>query len=826
MNALSQDLRYALRLLRKSPGFTLVAVLSIALGIGATTAIFSVVNAVLLRPLPFAEDERLVVVSELIPKITSEPIPMPAHDTQLFAAAAAFEQSAAMMPLFKDVSGAASAERLQGLRVSPSLFPMLGVTPLRGRVFTAEEDRPGIRVAMISHALWQRQFNGDPALVGRTMLLNREPYEVIGVMPPDFAFPVKGSISGIDADTADFFIPVAFTEDELKVRGDAFRFTVMARLAPGVTVERANAEAQAIAKRIHAEYPPGQRAALDLRAAVQPLFEKVVGDSRRLLTLLFGAVALLLAIACANVANMLLNRATGRGRELAVRMALGAGRRRVVTQLLTESVLLALMGGFLGALLARAGTAMLVGFLPATLPRTGEIAVDANVLTFAITLSVLTGLLFGLAPALSASRGGAGGGLQGALRDAGKGMSSSARWNRVRQGLAVMELALALVLLAGAGLLLRSLLFVVNASPGFTPENTIAASLLLPEPEYAAPARSREFVERLQRDTASLPGVESVGAATDLPFESNLQRVVTPEPPARVTGAESIVGYAIVQGRYFESLGIPLHQGRLLTEADNKDSMEVAVVNDAFARKFFADRQSVIGARFKFGTLTGSAPWTTIVGVVGSIGKGGPDRAALPTTYQSVGQADFPQLLRRMSVVARVSDGGDPASLLSALRDRVRAIDPHLPLGGVKTMEMATAAALAPRRATAALVGVFAVSALLLAALGLYGVLAYAVGQRTQEFGIRLALGAEPRQVLELVLREGVVLALCGVGLGLALSAALGRTLASFLYGIGAYDPAVLIGVPLLLMVVALLACLVPARRAVTVDPMRTLRSE
>ncbi len=664
----------------------------------------------------------------------------------------------------------------------------------------------GIRVAIVSYQLWQRQFGGDPAQVGRTMLLDREPHEVIGVMPREFAFPLKGSVDGVDA--ADFFVPLALTEDELKTRGDAFKFTVMARLAPGVTVERASAEAMAIAKRIHAEYPPGQRKAFELRAVVQPLFERVVGDSRRLLTLLFGAVALLLAIACANVANMLLNRATGRGRELAVRMALGASRGRVIGQLLTESVLLALMGGLLGAAIARAGTTMLVGVLPETLPRTGEIAVDARVLMFAIALSVLTGVLFGLAPALSASRDGGGGEAEAvcrALRDAGKGMGSSARWNRVRQGLAVTELALALVLLAGAGLLLRSLLVAVTASPGFTVESTLAASLVLPETEYASPVRSREFFDRLQRDTASLPGVQSVGAGTDLPFDSNLQRIFTPEPPARLPGTESIIGYTVVQGAYFEALGIPLRQGRLLTTADDsKEAPPVVLVNDTFVRRYFGDRP-VIGTRIKFGTLTGKAPWMTIVGVVGSVGKGGPDREPFPHVYQAVGQADFPQLLRRMNVVARVS-GGAPAALLPALRERVQAIDPHLPLDGLKTMEMAAAEALAPRRATAALVGVFAVSALLLAALGLYGVLAYAVGQRTQEFGIRLALGAEPRQVLGLVLREGLVLALSGVTIGLALAALLGRTLASFLYGIGAYDPAVMIGVPVVLMAVALLA--------------------
>jgi predicted permease len=820
MNNLSQDLRYAARLLRKSPGFTLVAVLSIAFGIGATTAIFSVVNAVLLRPLPFADGERLVIVNELVPQITSTPIPMPAPDTRDFAAAASFERSAAMAPELKDVSGAAAPERLKGLRVSPSLFPMLGATPLRGRVFTQDDDRPGIRVAIVSHRLWQRQFSGDPTLVGRTMLLDREPYEVIGVMPPDFTFPIKGSVDGIDgAYGADFFIPLALTPEELK-RRDGFAFTVMAKLAPGVTIERAGAEAAAIATRTQEQYSPSQRKALELRAVVRPLFETIVQDSRRLLTLLFGAVALLLAIACANVANMLLNRAIGRGRELAVRMALGASRRRVIGQLLTESVLLGLMGGLLGAAIARIGTTLLVRVLPETLPRTGEIAVDATVLTFAIALSVLTGLLFGLAPALSASRGG----LQAALRDAGKGMSSSARWNRVRQGLAVTELALALVLLAGAGLLLRSLLFAVTASPGFSVGGTLAASVVLPETEYATPVRWREFFDRLQRDTASLPGVQSVGAGTDLPFESNLQRIFTPEPPARLPGTDSIIGYAVVQGRYFETLGIPLRQGRLLTDADgNKDAMPVVLVNDTFVRRYYGDRP-VIGSRIKFGTLTGDAPWVTIVGVVGSVGKGGPDREPFPHVYQSVGQADFPDLLRRMNVVARVS--GDPASLLPALRERVQALDPHLPLDGLKTMEQAAAAALAPRRATASLVGVFAVSALLLAALGLYGVLAYAVGQRTQEFGIRLALGAEPRQVLGLVLREGLVLALSGVTIGLTLSALLGRTLASFLYGIGAYDPAVLIGVPVVLLLVAIAASVIPARRAVRVDPMRTLRSE
>jgi len=498
-------------------------------------------------------------------------------------------------------------------------------------------------------------------------------------------------------------------------------------------------------------------------------------------------------------------------------------------------VLLGLMGGLLGAAIARAGTTLLVRVLPETLPRAGEIAVDARVLTFAIALSVLTGLLFGLAPALSASRdgggrwsgSGGGGGLQGALRDAGKGMGSSSRWNRVRQGLAVMELALALVLLAGAGLLLRSLLVAVTASPGFTVADTLAASLVLPETEYTTLARSREFFDRLQREMTSLPGVQVVGAGTDLPFDSNLQRIFTPEPPARLTGTESIIGYTVVQGKYFEALGIPLRQGRFLTDADDsKDAPGVVLVNDTFVRRYFGDRP-VVGTRIKFGTLTGKAPWVTIVGVVGSVGKGGPDREPFPHVYQAPGQADFPKLQWRMNVVARVSGGGAaPASLLPAIRDRVRAIDPHLPLDGVKTMEMATAEALAPRRATAALVGVFAVSALLLAALGLYGVLAYAVGQRTQEFGIRLALGAEPRQVLGLVLREGLVLALTGVTIGLTLAALLGRTLASFLYGVGAYDPAVLIGVPVMLLVVAVVASLIPAQRAVRVDPMRTLRSE
>lgn len=872
-----QDLRYAARLLRKSPAFTSVAVLSLAFGIGATTAIFSVVYAVLLRPLPYPAPDRLVLVRERLPQITPNPITMPAPDTREFSRAAAFEQAMTMNRDAHALSGVATPERLQAIRVSPSMFAMLGVTPVRGRAFTAAEDRPDHQVVLISHALWQRQFHGDPAIVGRAILLDRQPHQVIGVMPRDFTFPIGGT--GRDG-SLDLFLPLGLTPTELNAKGDNFDYDVIARLRAGVSLERARAEAEAIAARVHETYPADVRGTFELHAAVLPLFERVIGGSRNLLALLFGAVALLLTIACANVANMLLSRAAGRGRELALRRALGASRGRVVQQLLTESVLLALIGGILGAVVAYAGTDLLVRWLPGDLPRTDEVRVDAMILTFAIALSLVTGLLFGLAPALSVSRregdaghahahglarwgrrraapassvphrdqhaddqpahglarwaigrirtrarGGANEGLQAALRESGKGTGGGAHGHRLRQVLAVTELALALVLLTGAGLLLRSFLVVLTMDPGFEPKGALSVSLALPETQYREPAQARAFYDRLLDDLGALPGVQQIGGGSDLPFQWSWLRIATrDQAPAQASGGEQTpVGFTVVHRRYFEALGIRLREGRLFDDRDRGGTPAVLLVNDAFARRFFPDR-SAIGGRVKWGTPTSDAPWLTIVGVVSSVARDGPDREPAPQAFAPYAQMTTLGELSRLSVVLRVN--GDPVSLMPSVRARIQALDPHLPLDSLRTLDDATARALAPRRMTAGLVSVFAVSAVLLAALGLYGVLAYAVGQRTQEFGIRLALGAAPRQVLGLVLGQGLALALTGVAIGLVLSAWLARAMTSLLFGIGPFDPGVMVGVPLTLLAIALVACVIPARRAVRVDPIRALRTE
>jgi putative ABC transport system permease protein len=804
MRTLWQDLRYGARMLLKNPGFTLVAVLTLALGIGANTAIFSVVNGVLLSALPYPHPEQLAMVwcdnrrQGIRDDITSYPNFVDWRDRNK-----TFQGMAGMTSADFHLTGAGEPEEIRAAIVSIDFFQLIGVSPVLGRGFTAEEEQPGRdRIVVMSHGLWQRRFGGDPGMLNKTISLSGIPNIVVGIMPPGFHFP----------ENTDLWRPLAPNEGMRAARGGFF-LPVVGRLKPGVTRAQAQADLDVIANQIEQQYPDMAGYGVN----VVPVLEQSVGPIRRALMILFGAVGFVLLIACANVANLLLARAAVRQREVAVRSALGAHAWRIVRQLLTESMLLAVLGGALGVLLAWWGLRLLVDLSPANIPRLENIRLDGRVLWFTLGLSLLTGLIFGLAPALQTTHLK----LSETLKEGGRTGVGGGRAQRIRGAFIVAEVALTLALLVGAGLLVRSFWRLQQVNPGFKADNLLTLRLTLPRSRYTDGVQAVSFFERLQERLAALPGVVSASAASDI----MLRRLATsagftienrPQDPSELALE---LPFDRVQPNYFQTMGIQLLKGRAFTPQDARDRPKVAIVNETFVKRYFPNEDPV-GKRFTFGDARPNAQWITIVGVVRDTKRQGLDQPIRIESWLPLAQEPSGS----MEVVLRTR--GDPLALSTAVREAVWSLDRDLPIPSIQSMEQILSARVAPRRLNMLLLGMFALVALILAAVGIYGVMSYAVTQRTHEIGIRMALGAQSGDVIGLVLKQGMMLTLAGVVIGLAATFALTRLMASLLFDVSATDPITFVAIAILLTGVALVACWIPARRATKVDPMVALRYE
>ncbi|MCY1021024.1 ABC transporter permease [Pyxidicoccus sp. MSG2] len=820
MTELVHELRQALRMLWKHPGFTVVAVLTLALGIAANTAIFSVVNAVLLAPLPFAEPERLAFLWVQREEGTREPVSAPDFLAWREGSRDAFEALAAVASVPFNLAGEGTPERLRGASVSTNFFDVLGVEAALGTTFRSDPaGQSPWQVVVLSHELWQRRFGGDTRLIGRSVRLNDRSYEVIGVMPERFMWPSITPVQALTQDRAELWVPAVKhdvplfgpdVEQDFSQERNLHFLRVVGRLKEGVALEAAARAVGLVAERRAREFPD-----TNAKAGVQavPLREQLVGNVRDILWVLLGAVGLVLAIACANVANLFLARATARQRELAVRVALGASRGRVMRLLLLESLVLALAAGCVGLLGAVWGVDVLLGMSTSELPRITEVGLDGRVLAFTLFVSVLTGVLFGLVPALQSSAPD----LHFALKDAGG--RASPGGGRSRGALVVGEVALAVVLLIGAGLLLRSLWRLQAVEPGFQTDHALTWSLSLPPGDYPDERRQAAFFQDVVARVEALPGVKSAAAVVTLPFDGNdisLALFIEGRPAAE-PGPQRTLGLQMVTPGYFRTLGIPLRQGRDFASTDTADTGPVVLVNAAAVRKFWPG-QDPLGQRVRIGSPEDG--WRTVVGVVDDVRHGGPTAEPRAELYVPIMQSTFPS----MQFVARTE--GEPLALAAAVRSAVAELDADLPVSQVRTLDAVVASATARPRFLSALVGVFAALALLLAGVGLYGVIAYMARQRTQEIGIRMALGARPEDVLRLVLGRGMRLAVLGVGLGLLAAWAATRVLGSMLHGVSATDPLTFGSLALLVLGVTMVATWLPARRATRVDPLVALRSE
>ena len=809
MGALLQDIRYGTRMLWKSPGFTLVAIFTLSLGIGANSAIFSVVNAVVLRPLPFKNPETLVRLNGELKRFGVDKEPFSYPDVMdLKAQGQSFEHLAAYNQATAALTGGNEPERLRGVTVSAELFPLLGVEPVMGRAFTVEDDRfESAPVVVLSHALWQRRFGGDPQLIGQTIMLNGRSTTVLGIMPPDFNFPVQTI-------QRDYWMPLAPSVGKRANERGSHYLNVMARLKPGVTLAQAEAETKALFARLEAQYPNSN---IGFGVNLIQAHEDVIKDVKPALLVLLGAVGFVLLIACANVANLLLARAAGRAKEIAIRTALGAGRLRIVRQLLTESVLLSLVGGSLGLLIAVWGVDLLMAASPADIPRMRELGLDARVLSFTFAISIVTGIFFGLAPALQASKLD----LNESLKEGGRGSTEGLRRNRVRSLLVISEVALSLVLLVSAGLLIKSFMRLRDVNPGFNADNVLTVGVSLPPAKYTEEQQQAAFFRDVIERVRTLPGVVSAGAVFPLPL-SGSNRANTFEiagrPPAN-PGEEVDANDRITTPDYFRAMGIPLLKGRVFTERDNADAPEVVVINETFARRFFPN-EDPLGKRI-ITDRENNPSGMEIVGVVGDVRHKSLDVEGGAEFYHSYLQT--PE--RSMSLVVRAATD-DPTSIASELRSAVQQVDKDQPISNIMTMEQLLAESVAQRRFNMLLLGIFSAVALLLAGVGIFGVMNYSVTQRTHEIGIRMALGAQASDVLKMVVGQGMALALVGVCVGVASSFILTRIMSNLLFGVSATDPVTFAGVSLLLTLIALLSCYIPARRATKVDPMIALRYE
>jgi predicted permease len=819
------DLRYAARTLARSPGFAAIVVLTLGLGIGATTTIFNVVNGVLLRQLPFREPDRLVALHEKW-KGMERGMPFSPPDyivlTQQqdwFASVGAFRNTQF------EISGSGAPERVTGARVTASLFETLGVDPIVGRTFTDVEDNEGREVALLSYAYWNRKFGQDASIIGRGIQVDRRLYTIIGVLPPSLVFPSRGMPS--NGKPADVFVPMSFTAGQKQAYGAQYNHSVVARLKPGVAIEQVRAATPLLARRFEERYPaffqriPG----FSLELTATQLRNEIVGAVQTLLLLLLAAALMVLLIGCANVANLMLARATGRAREMAIRVALGAGRFRLIRQVLVESSVLALTGGALGVFLASMATDALMAASPIQLPRSEAIVMNQRALLFAAAVSVLTALVFGLVPAIESSRSEA----ADALREGGPGRTTGQRRRRWLKSFVAIQTALAVALTIGAGLLMRSFTKLQEVNPGFRPQQVLGLSLNLPLQSYPEAAQVTGFWERLRERLSTIPGVEAVGIG-DLPLAVREGRAIWPEDRSAFERNPPGIRQAWVYGEYFRALGAPLLKGRWFTDQDNKDSERVIILNETMARIFYPGKNA-IGQRLKWGGSAESrSPWMTVIGVVGDIKQESLQEVTAPMTFtplmqESDGEIAHPNgMLRAMNVVIRTS--GDPSAIASAVYNRVAEIDPALPVADLKTMEDAVRQAAAPQRFNTYLFGAFAAIALLLATMGIAGVVAYSVGQRTREIGLRIALGASRGKILLLMLREGLMYAGLGVVAGVGMALGLTQLMSSLLYGVQATDTVTFGAVIGIVGMVAAAASFLPAYRATRVDPMVALRND
>ncbi|MFZ1157607.1 MAG: ABC transporter permease [Candidatus Sulfotelmatobacter sp.] len=825
-----QNLRIAIRHLLKSPGFTATAVLMLALGIGATTAIFSIVEGVLLRPLPFPHPERLVQVADILQGVdiggngeagvTAPDIRAYTRDTHSFESLGGYTQNG------YELSGIGDPAQVNGTRLSGGVLPALGVEPVMGRIFTQQEDDQKEQVTVVSYALWQNRLHGDPHVLGTKILLDRKPYVVIGVMPRNFEFPlVPGHLN-----SSELWVPMSFTPAELSTGGAAnWNYNMVGRLKPGITPAQAESDAERVAVETMRNYPAFM-ASMHIRAVVRSLHEETVEQARQLVRTLFLAIVVVLLIACANLAGLLLVRAIRRRREIAVRLALGARAGALLRQAILESLVLSVSGALLGLALAAIAMRVGISWLPETLPRLDEIGLDWQVVSFAILLAVLTGVVCGLAPAFAALRTS----VNNTLKEGGRTGSAGSGHARLRSALVIGEIAVALVLLVASGLLLRSFEKMRAVDLGFRPDHVLAASYSLPQKQYATQPAVDEFNRELIRRLQQLPGVKSVGLTSFLPAagnNSNTTFVAEGYVPPQGAGM-NLATWVQVQGDYLQAMGIPLLGGRFFTPADTENTQLVIIVNRKLAEHYWPGADP-IGKRLRIGTPETNAPWLTIVGQVADVKENSPDAPDKEQWYQPVEQVEksagtlaSPTDLNGNGGFIALRTAMVPEQMESVLRATVRAIDPQLPLTQVQSMEHAVSDSEAPRRFNTAIITAFALAAVLLSLLGIYSVIAFSAALREQEMAIRIALGSQRAGILGLVFTSAAKLAIAGCALGLLGAAAASKLLRALLFGVSPFDPLVLVLAAVSVLMLALVASLLPARRAASIDPMKALRTD
>jgi predicted permease len=807
LETIGQDLRYGARMLLRQPGFTSIVVLTLALGIGANTAIFSLVEAVMLRPLPFPEPDRLVMIWEDSSRKGSfRGNPAPGNYSDWRTQNRVFEDVAAFSGTSLNLTGDGEPEKINAQVVTANFFSVLGSQPVLGRNFLETDGRPEAgKVVLLSYGLWQQRFASDPNLVGKDILLNEQKFTVVGVMPA--GFQLIGAEVGL-------WLPAIFSQRDLTDRGSHY-LTIIARLKVGVTLQQAQADIETITQQIARDFT---KDAENLWAFVLPLHEHLVGDRRLALMVLLAAVGCVLLIACANIANLLLARAAVRHKEIAVRNALGATRLRIVRQMLTESLLLASLGGVLGLMFAFWSFAFLKQLIPESMALSIKLSISAPVFVYTLLLSLLTGLSFGIAPALQAAKLD----LNEALKQSGGRSGIGTGHRRLRSTLVVVEVALSLMLLVGAGLLIQTFMQLRSLDPGFRSENVLMVTTNLPRNKYGELPKRTAFYQQVLERIKALPGVTASACTTAVPLTwKGGTNSFSVDGPVQMPGQSAL--HRQISADYFQTLGIPLRQGRYFNEHDKPESLPVAIINEMMARQFWPDGE-VIGKRFKLGSPDSPNPWLTIVGIAGDVKQMGLDVPVKAEMYLPYQQVSYNISFVPNHLVIHTVD--DPLRLVTAVRQAVWAVDHDQPVSNIKTLEEVLASEVSQRRLGMSLLAAFAVLALLLASMGIYGVLSYAVTQRTPEIGMRMALGAQPGDVLRMVLSEGMRLVLFGLAIGLSASFVLTRVMTSLLFGVSATDPLTFTMIALLLLAVASLACYIPARRAMKVDPLVALRHE